>query len=70
MIAKRIAGIVCPGNFAALAATGIVMASKRIPGSLRPFMTVTTASAFSHGAPTCSNGQSVPRPSVSVVPSK
>ena len=36
----------------------------------QPFIVAATAGASSHEAPTCSNGRSVPRPSVRLVPSK
>ena len=64
------AGIVWPGNFAAVGSTGIVIASKRMPGSRIVVHRPDDRGAFSHGAPICSNGRSVPRPSVRFVPSK
>ena len=70
VMTNRIAGIVCPPNLAAVAATDTVTASKRMPGSRRPFIASTISGAFNHDAPICSNGRSVPRPSVRLVPSK
>ena len=70
VMAKRMAGIVCPVNLPAVGSTDIVMASKRMPGSRISFITLATSGAFSHGAPICSNGRSVPLPSVRLVPSK
>ena len=48
----------------------IVIASKRMPGSRISFIARATSGALSHDAPICSNGRSVPRPSVRLVPSK
>ena len=59
-----------PLNLPAVCATDIVMASNRIPGSRIAFMTLTTSGALSQEAPICSNGRSVPLPSVRLVPSK
>ena len=50
--------------------TVMVIASKRTPGNCFSFIALATSGAFSQGAPICSNGRSVPRPSVRFVPSK
>lgn len=47
---KRMPGIVWPANFDAVCATGIVMASKGMPGSWRSFITRATSGMFSQEA--------------------
>ena len=51
-------GTVCPANFGDVFAIGIMIASKRTPGSPFAFIARATSAALSHDAPVCSTGPS------------